>query len=327
MKITYFLVIFFSLLFVLSLNHVSAGGKIGKLSDNILTVPLDQFTRDVPETADFLSDNEEAIKTDPQNIEAWVKIGKYHLKNESWSDAEISFEQALAIQSSRQDAWEGYLLSIAAQKNGELLLEKSEQAISVLKSSPIGYLFKGLAQFSLGRYQEAITTFERGNQMEQSLGFLSNIGICYNALGDHKGAIDSYDRALLLDPGNSQVLYNKGNALYKDTQYTEALNAYQESLAQDPSNINAMIAAGRALTTLGRYDEALKLINQVIEIAPDDPLIWNAKAIALCGLGKNSEALDAVDQAIMIDANNSDFHLTKKVILNALGKKPKASIY
>ena len=69
----------------------------------------------------------------------------------------------------------------------------------------------------------------------ERLGWLG-LGLAQNQTGRYGQAAESYDRALLLDPDNVEVLYNRAVALAADNRPEEAIAAFQAVLAVDPEN-------------------------------------------------------------------------------------------
>ncbi len=58
----------------------------------------------------------------------------------------------------------------------------------------------------------------------------------YSNQSNHTEAMEFYDRALALDPYDTDVLTNKGLLFYDMGNYTEAINYYDQVLAIDPNN-------------------------------------------------------------------------------------------
>ena len=73
---------------------------------------------------------------------------------------------------------------------------------------------KGLALDKLGRYQEAVDSYEKALKIDP--GYVkawNNKGLALDKLGRYQEAVDSYERALSIDPNDATVWHNKGLAL------------------------------------------------------------------------------------------------------------------
>ena len=91
--------------------------------------------------------------------------------------------------------------------------------------------------------------------------------------GDYREAADLYRQAISLDPENSRLHFNLGNALYQLGEFDRALEAYQRfqsltELQQEQSL--ADYNKGRMLTDQERYEEALDHFRQALIRNPGD---------------------------------------------------------
>jgi tetratricopeptide (TPR) repeat protein len=63
-----------------------------------------------------------------------------------------------------------------------------------------------------------------------------NIGACYQRLGKYPEAMDSYNKALAIEPDNADVLSYIGNVSCLQGQFDKALIYYQKAIVIDPNN-------------------------------------------------------------------------------------------
>jgi tetratricopeptide (TPR) repeat protein len=60
-------------------------------------------------------------------------------------------------------------------------------------------------------------------------------GLALYNLRKYNEAMESYDRAIKIDPNNAYAWYNKGNALYALGEYNEAMESYDRAIKIDPN--------------------------------------------------------------------------------------------
>ncbi len=60
-------------------------------------------------------------------------------------------------------------------------------------------------------------------------------GLALYNLRKYNEAMESYDRAIKIDPNNAYAWYNKGNALYALGKYNEAMESYDRAIKIDPN--------------------------------------------------------------------------------------------
>ena len=146
-------------------------------------------------------------------------------------------------------------------------------------------------------------------------------GLAFRDLGKSNEAIAAFDNAIEINPQNFNAWFQKGFVLINSNKNDEALAAYEKSIEIDPKNSPAWYDKGNALSNLGKYDEAIKAYDKAIELDPRNSLAWNDKAwndkgFALEKLNKFGEALAAYKKAIAIN----QFNLAAQDNLNRLNK-------
>jgi tetratricopeptide (TPR) repeat protein len=104
--------------------------------------------------------------------------------------------------------------------------------------------------------------------INQSRG-VDNITLLYNKSQIYDKAMKYYDKALSLDPNNTDVLTNKGILLIKLAKYNEALKLFDNILHINPSNVGALYNKAVALDKLGRHNEAVTLYAIAHRIDPN----------------------------------------------------------
>ncbi|MDD4651255.1 MAG: tetratricopeptide repeat protein [Methanothrix sp.] len=202
----------------------------------------------------------------------------------------------------------------------EEAISSYEQAIRIDPQLAEAWNNKGIALSNLGRHKEAIKAYEAAIKLER--GFSAawyNKGLSLDALGRNAEAIEAYDKALKMDPQNARVWINKANDLNILGRYDEALQACGRAIAIQPNDVNAWDNKAWALGGLGRYEETIAACEKAIELNPDDKIAWNNMAAALMGLEKYSDALDACRMAIKLDPQYENALVNEDRALQALG--------
>ncbi len=82
-------------------------------------------------------------------------------------------------------------------------------------------------------------------------------------------AIDAFARAIALDPGHIDALYNGAVALTVAGRHAEASRFYAQILATQPDAVDAMIGLAASLAMQGRLGEAEPLLRDALRRAPD----------------------------------------------------------
>ena len=185
----------------------------------------------------------------PGNIEAYNLIlqGNYYydkLDKDNVAKAVDFYKQALAIDSTDAMAW------------GKLANTLSRQA------------WQNYIDRNTGREQAKLAAMK-------AIALNNNLAIGYLELGDlklyqdfeWKGAEENYQKALSLEPINTDILYSLGGGLYFATgRWKEAIRDMKKCIELDPLKPLYHLNLGNILTHAGRPDEAIAYFKKTLEI-------------------------------------------------------------
>jgi tetratricopeptide (TPR) repeat protein len=104
-------------------------------------------------------------------------------------------------------------------------------------------------------YQNQINLFAYTRIINDKV-LLNNKGVALVGLGRYLEAIQSYDNALKIDPNYDLTLNNKGLSLYNLGRYQEAINCFDRILILNPNVKHVLINKYYALNKLGKTKEA-----------------------------------------------------------------------
>lgn len=121
-----------------------------------------------------------------------------------------------------------------------------------------------------------------GQQVDARSQVLLAEGEAKLVAGDVQGAIDSFEAALVIEPGRSEIYVHLAEAARRDGLQGKAIGYYRDVLEHDPENVVAISGEGEALAEKGAIDNARELLARVQD---------------LCG----GECMEAVDLASAIE--------------------------
>ena len=116
------------------------------------------------------------------------------LKGMTWID----------FRKNERDSIERLIWGITGKRNWIALLKAKNESIN-----------KGLALNRLGKYQKAITAFDKALEIDPDKIAWNNKGLALDNLGKYQEAITAFDKALEIDPQYKLVLNNKEITLQK----------------------------------------------------------------------------------------------------------------
>jgi tetratricopeptide (TPR) repeat protein len=105
-------------------------------------------------------------------------------------------------------------------------------------ATPLSW-YKGVAQFSLQRVDEALQSFRAAYDAHPNhLYVLNNLATCHELKGDHAQAIALYQKALAISPRFEETLLNLSAVYFAMQDYQQA---YQTLLRCDPASKNPKV--------------------------------------------------------------------------------------
>jgi tetratricopeptide (TPR) repeat protein len=113
-------------------------------------------------------------------------------------------------------------------------------------------------------------------------------------------SLDSFDKAIAINPDLPEVWHNRGSSLARLNRNTEALASFERALAINPNDAETWNTCGDLLNFFGRYTEAVDSYDKAIAINPEYIEAWCNRGVALAEHRQYSEAVTSFDKALII---------------------------
>jgi tetratricopeptide (TPR) repeat protein len=98
--------------------------------------------------------------------------------------------------------------------------------------------------------------------------------------GDVKGAQESYQKAVELDPENYELMLTVGERFFNESDYENAASYFAQAMGiqerlnlVEEGDVDAYIALGTAYTKIGKRDEAIEAFEKALKLKPNDPVV------------------------------------------------------
>ena len=180
---------------------------------------------------------------------------------------------------------------------------KQQSALSKEQIDLVITLFsKGELDKALNNANKLIKTFPNNSLLHNI------IGATYAGLGQLSSAVDSYERAIELDPNYAKAHFNLGIALHELNlqgfgHLEDPLKSYEKSIEIDPEFAEAHNNLGNILKDLGRFDEAIQSYSNALSIKPDYVETLFSLGVVLFDNGDLEESKKTYEKAIKINPN------------------------
>ena len=104
-------------------------------------------------------------------------------------------------------------------------------------------VFMALCYDDMGLYNQAVEFYKAALAIRGNSSLYSNMGLCYQHLGDVESAKDCYNQAISLDPKNSFAYNNLSATYFRQAEYEQALEYAKKALEADNNMPQALSTA------------------------------------------------------------------------------------
>jgi tetratricopeptide (TPR) repeat protein len=207
---------------------------------------------------------------------------------------------------------------------------KAPILVYIMKSTVVFFLIGMIPLFFIPSSQGQTLQTTTNDTADQSLlleeQYFSRGNTLFDS-SDYKGAVSSYDKALSINPNDTDVLYQKGRAQNNLGQYDLALTTYDKVLSIDANYSDALKSKGITLDNLGRTDESLASYDQALSISPNDTGTLFLKGSLLEKLGRYDEAMTYFNKTLVVSPTDTDALYQMGQTLEKVGRKNDAIPY
>jgi predicted O-linked N-acetylglucosamine transferase (SPINDLY family) len=177
------------------------------------------------------------------------------------------------------------------------------------------YLNRGLSLSALERRKAAIESYEKAISVQPECADpYFNRGNELRALGRHEAAIESYDKAISLQPGFADAHLNRGAALVELHRHAAGLASFDRAIALQPGYAQAHFNRAGALQHLRRYTAAVASYDTAVTLRPGDAEAFANRGRALRELKHYEAAIESYDRAIALDADSAALYAVRRHI-------------
>ncbi len=215
-----------------------------------------------------------ALRNDPDNATAHFWLGNAFAQQHNEARAESEWREAVRIRPDMSEAQRSLAALEIQRGDVDALLQTAQQIIASQPYSPDGFIFKGIAELSGQRYNDAQHDAEQAAQ-----------------------------RA----PQNPAPFIQMGNIQLAQKHFPEAEKFYQQALDKDPSSSEGLSGLMNTYFAQKQFDKAIAAANAQIAKSPKNANFYDLLGTALFNSKKDLPgAQAALQKAIELDKNNSD---------------------
>lgn len=237
-------------------------------------------------------------------------------------EAASEFESMLNINPKNVQTWFQLIQMYISEQNYDKLMDVTARAIENLPQTAQLYFYRGITQFQLKQYDDALKTSEfalqYSSEKESALktDVYAQIGDIYYKIGKKEKAFEAYDEALKLSPNNIYVMNNYAYYLSEENiELKKAEKMSAKTVEKEPDNSTYLDTYAWIFFQQGNYSLAKFYIERAVDNlkAQQEPgVIYEHYGDILSKSGDQTKAMEMWKKSA--DSGNKSENLKTKII-------------
>ena len=271
------------------------------------------FARRTKEDVNKAIENyEQAIKIDPNFAIAYARIAEaynqmpnypYASPREAFPKAKAAAERAIAIDPMLSEAHTAMGNTLTSFDWNWTAAEDSFRRALDLDPNSATTHYRYASEFlvSVGRTKEAVSEVERALEIEPlDSNMVANLARVYLYDGQRERAIEQARRAYEADPNFVIARLIYGLTLNATGGYAEAIALSEKELQINPNNQHMLLVAGYAYASTGRRADAQAIIERLNELSKTQYVIPSFVAAVYGSMGEKDKAFTELQKSIEV---------------------------
>jgi tetratricopeptide (TPR) repeat protein len=257
------------------------------------------------ELKNAFEDAERALKLDSLLPEAHHEIGLLYYLDGQVGLAKFAFEKALLL----DDQYIPSMLQLAeiylVLKNYDRALSEINRALKVDEQTAQAYFLKGLIYRDQENAELAKSSFQTATELDpENVEAFNLLGMQYAEEGDSL-AMSYYNTVLDIDSAHKEALYNRAFFLHESGKAQEALDAYDLLLRFYPATAVAWYNKGYVYYGyLNDARSSISAFSEAIELEPDYVQAYYNRAVAYEDTKDRISAIRDYEKVLTLDPEN-----------------------
>jgi tetratricopeptide (TPR) repeat protein len=226
------------------------------------------------------SDCGEAARLDPQNIDAWIRLGVADYRLGDFDRAITDFDTVLRINPKSDAAFLDR--GIVWQDKGELdkAMADMDEALRLDPKESLAYNNRAQVWRDKGDYDKALADASKAIELAPRNGLHHAIrGEIWRMKGDLGQALRDQDAAIRLDPNFASTRVIRGDTYRYGGEFKRALADYDRSIQLAPSYVAAFAAKGLTYEKMGDLTQARAEFEKTLSTPPGNKSNRNKSSI------------------------------------------------
>ena len=209
--------------------------------------------------------NEQAIKLNKSDAEAYNNLGTVQQELGQFRDAESSYKFAISLKNDYALAHSNLGNTLQSLEDFTNARDHCIKAISLNPEIPNAHLNLGITLQKLGELEESLKSYKNGILVNPNFPqAYNNIGTVLHKLGRLGDAEDACKKAIALSPNYAEAFNNLGLISHSLGNFAESEASFRRAISLRPSLFEAVSNLTLSLIFQDKLDDAKNLLLQLI---------------------------------------------------------------
>lgn len=198
---------------------------------------------------------------DENNVETWILLGEAWLGQKKFNESADAFEKASNIQPQNMSIRRYLIYIYTTTGNRDQLLNQYLDILNRIGFDPDMAVKAADLLFQVGNTGQAENIYSRLLEADpQNIAAIMGLAQIDVFKGDTLQAEEKYQKAMKIQPGNSEIDFNYGRLLRQKHDWDGLVSFYQKKLDSDSSSNMSRISLAEALYWKGEYEKAREVL-------------------------------------------------------------------
>jgi protein O-GlcNAc transferase len=282
---------------------------------------------------DALASLQLAAKTSPDNFDIQLQLGRALSALNRDEEALKALHRAVELDAAVTNVQSLYALALALQASGDAAAALPVFAVAThdpkawkLVDYSSALINFALARVQIGDAKGAVTLYERALTIGPDTPTLrEDFGAAYLQQQDLVHAMEQFRAGLLLDANNAHLHYDLGLAFKLKDDLAAAVPEFEQAATLDPSLPDPAFTLGVIYMQQGKFSESSAQLRRAVALQQNNGDAWALLGSVLRDSGDPTGAMDALQHAIALQPDQPSLHIQIAALESQAGQKEQAA--
>ena len=260
-----------------------------------------------------------------ETAEKFFEQGEEFLRNEVWASAVEEFSKAISVDPDFAEAYINRGLAYYSAGDDEAAISDFETALNLDFEPQTTQMWvnRGRVNSILGNIADSIADFDKAIKIDPEFveAYVRRGYIYGYDLYEYEQAFADFNRAIAIDPDYALIYQRRGFINGINGDYKAAIDDFSKALELKPEASETFLERGHAYAAMGEFDLSIDDLSKAITLNPEltEAYVWRGDIYAR-QLGETDLAFEDFNKAIALDPDDMLIYQRRGFVYEHLGE-------